>query len=262
MMGKDGVATAVAGCHGAVLRGGGEEVEVEDVALVTLGEVGKLVDLIELLGGEVVLFGVKGHEDLVVALTALEKVAESAGGRSCHFDDEVAEGLPHELHVVELGVVDITRDGHVEDDLLVLVLENIEGGLEGEVQFGIDILAAVADGGLVNVDFVLAFELAVVDGVVAREGKDTFGKRLAEEGEEVGAEVGEVEVLDGEADVLALFPVGDGALPVEDGCSAVGEVGEEAGVVAAAEGEVVGLEANVGDGEAERLGECVVILII
>ena len=241
------------GCGGAVEQMGHGDAH----GGVVLDDLGELLELVVLLAGEVVLLGVDGDEVELVAVEAYG-VGQGASGRGGHLDEEVAEGFPHRFHVAKFGVVEIAADGHVEYDLAVFVLEHVECGLEGQMERRIDVVTAGTHFGTIEVDAILSVELAVADGVLAGEGEGAFFERLAEEFDAIGGDVGELEVLDVEHQVLVALDVVEGACPIDLRMSAVGQVGKDAGAVFAAEREVLGLDADVGEGEVERIVEGVV----
>ena len=231
-------------------------VEGEVHPFVALDDGGELGELMVLLGGEVTLLGVDLDELGDIAHT--HGGGYGADGRGGDLDEEVAYGLPDDLHIAELGVVDIAFDGYVEEYLIVFVFEHIEGGLEGDLELCIDIAALVAHLGFVDVDTVLAAEGAAVDGVVRHEGEGAVGEGASEIGDRIGADALEVESFDAEHEVLVLFPLEDVAFPAQVDMSAAGELGSKHGIVLAVEGEVFRLYGERGHGELEDIGQGVV----
>jgi hypothetical protein len=116
------------------------------------------------------------------------------------FDDDVADGLPDDAAVAELGIVQAAGDGQVQVDDAVAVLQDGDGQIQGQVLGG-GAFHPLAQGQLVHDDLVLAPHLALLELVFQVQGKLAGLDLAAHEGGRVGRQPGHLHVLEHHLDV-------------------------------------------------------------
>ncbi len=129
------------------------------------------------------------------------EVSNESERRNSDLHEQVHDGLPDDFAVREFRVIEVAFDRHVELDFVVLVLQNVETDFHRDGVFRIDVVHLVANGDVVNVNRVLAVEVAVDNLVFAGECKCARLERVGGVVQRVVREVLEHEVFDADVDV-------------------------------------------------------------
>ena len=96
-------------------------------------------------------------------------VAHDFERREGHFDEQVHDGLPHDLQVREFGILHIALHGNVELDFVILVFKDVEAHLHGDGEFRVGVAVLVGHVDVVDIDGVLAIDIPIVHLVFAGE---------------------------------------------------------------------------------------------